>query len=151
MAGLIYDVPVSGVSLTGGTAQTLIMVTAPTNQRLKILEILCSLNGATSTNAPATLDYGRPSTSGTSSAGTAFKRDSGMSETVQATLGITFTVEPTWTSLIASEAYVPQFNGLYHWMIPFTSPIIIPGGGRFAIRVNSPNNVSASARITVEE
>lgn len=151
MAGLVFDIPVSAVALTGAAAQTLIMVTAPTNQSLKIWEILCSLNGSTSTNAPATLDYGRPSSAGTSSAGTGFKRDPGRAETIQTTIGITFTVEPTWTSLISSEAYVPQFNGLYHWMIPFTNPIIVPGGGRFAIRVNSPNNVSASARLTVEE
>lgn len=151
MAFLKFDVPVAGVSLVGAAAQTLIMVTAPTNQAVLVWEIVCSLNGSTSTNAPATLDYGRPSTSGTSSSGTAFKRDPGRQEAVQSTLGITFTVEPTWTSLISSEVYVPQFNGLYHWMIPFNDPIVIPGGGRFAIRVNSPNNVSGSARLTLEE
>lgn len=155
MAALICDVPFSAVALTGTTAETVVGALAPTNQRIKILEAGISFDGATSTNVPAlvelcynTFGANPPGTNSTSV--TPAKRDRSAAETVQSTAAKTWTTEPT-TITVQQSKYVGQFNGLYHYILPFAGPYIIPGAKGFSMRVTSPNNVNCAGHLSLEE
>ncbi len=155
MAANPCDVNFSAVALTASTARTVAGVKAATNVALKILEAAASFDGATSSNAPALVDFARctfatnsPGTNSTSY--TPVKREPGRAETVQATAAHTWTTEPTVVTAQGTK-YVGQFNGLYHYIMPFSSPMIVAGAAGFVIRANSPNNVNASGHITFEE
>jgi hypothetical protein len=150
-----FDVNASTVALTASTAKTVVGVLAATNVALKLLEASASFDGATSSNAPALVDFARitfatnpPGTNSTSV--TPAKREPGRAETIQATAGITWTAEPTVVTAQHSKD-VGQFNGCYHLIHPFASPLVIVGAKGFGIRANSPNNVNFTGHLTCEE
>ena len=78
------------------------------------------------------------------------KRDPGRAETIQATAAHTWTTEPTVNTAQHSKD-IGQFNGLYHYINPFSSPHIVVGGQGFIITMTSPNNVNATGHISAEE
>jgi hypothetical protein len=151
MAGLIAALNAPAIALTAATPKTVAMLTAPTNQALKIKEIRVTTDGATSTAVPVTVELGRPSSAGTFTSSTPLKRDTARSETVQATGGINASSEPTWTSVIHESLYVPAYSGVYHYIVPFDNEILVAGGGRFGVRCTAPAGVNASATIVYEE
>lgn len=150
-----FDVPATTVALTATTAKSVVGLKAATNVVVKILELLVSFDGATSSNAPAVCEF-MQSTFGANAPGTAStsvtpaKRDTGRAETIQLTAAKTWTTEPTTLTLQRSFD-VGQFNGLYHYIHPFASPFIVIGGQGCVCRVNSPNNVNGSFTLTGEE
>src|SRR5688572_20733405 len=155
MAHLQFDLPFRSVALTAATAKSTVGVKAAANVCLKLLEAAASFDGATSSNAPAVVDFDRstfatngPGTSSTSL--TPLKRDPGRAETVQATAAHTWTSQPTVLTANHSKD-IGQFNGLYHYINPFSSPHIIVGGQGFVITMTSPNNVNATGHLTCEE
>lgn len=155
MAALGADVPFSAVALTASTAQTVVGIKAPTNQAVKVTEIKITFDGATSTAVPALVEIGTctfganaPGTS--SSSVTPKKRDGGRQETVQTTAAKTWTSEPT-TITVVDQMYEGQFNGLYHYIVPLASPIIVPGGGGFVVRITPSANVNCSGKLSFEE
>lgn len=157
MAGNIVDLPYRSVALSGATAKTVIGVQAAANIALKLLEASASFDGATSTNAPAVVDFNRvtfatnaPGTNSTAITEANTKRDPGRAETPQMQAGHTWTVEPTVLTAQHSKD-VGQFNGLYHYIAPFSAPHIIVGGQGFCITITSPNAVNVSGHLTVEE
>lgn len=155
MAFLQADVPFETVPLSASNARTVAGVQAAANQAIKILELLVSFDGATSTNAPALVEFMRcnfganaPGTNSTTV--TPVKRDTGRAETIQTTAAKNWTTEPT-TLTLDQSALVAQFNGLYHYILPFASPIIVPGGQGYVVRVNSPNTVNCTGKLVFEE
>jgi hypothetical protein len=152
-----FDVPYASVALTGTTVKTVAGVKASTNVALKLLEAAISFDGATSTATPAVVDFGR-CTFATNSPGTAStsltlgntKRDPGRAETIQATAGFTWTSEPTVITPQHSKD-IGQFNGIYHFIHPMASPIIIAGGAGFVIRVTPTATVNVTGHMTCEE
>ena len=152
MARNFFEANASSVALVAATAKTILTVTASANVPLAIWEWQITLDGATAAAVPVTVEIGRPTTAGTSSAYTPRKLDPGRAETIQATAAITFTVEPTMVAAdLITLVYVPAYNGQDWRALPINSPIIIPGGGRFALRCTAPANVNVSARIRAEE
>lgn len=150
-----FDCDYNAVALTATTAKTVVGVKAAANIALKVLECSASFDGATSSNAPAKVEFGyctfganSPGTNSTSA--TLRKRDPGRNETIQATGGHTWTTEPT-TITVNHSKYVGQFNGLYHYIFPFASPQVCNGGEGYVIRSTSPNNVNTTGHITAEE
>lgn len=139
------------IALVAATPKTVAMLTAPTNQCLLIKEIRITFDGATSTAVPALIELGRPSSAGTFTSSTPLKRDTARAETVQATGGINASAEPTWTSVIHESLYVPVYGGVYHYIVPFDNPIIIPGGARFGVRLTAPAGCNASTTIVFDE
>lgn len=135
------------VPLTASTPRTVAAIKAPANQAVKILEIMCTHDRATSTNAPDVTDVARCTfaTAGTSTVLTqaqmnAGKKDPGRAENVQTAGYLAFTVEPTVITPLWSFN-LAQFNGLYHYILPMANPLIIPGGQGFLIRQTAPNGV----------
>lgn len=159
MAANIFDVPYRSVALVAATAKTVVGVKAAANVALKLTEACASMDGATSSNAPAVIDFNR-ATFATNSPGTASttftpnatagKRDPGRAETVQATCATAWTTEPTVLTAQHSKD-IGQFNGLYHYINPFASPHLIVGGQGFTITGTSPNNVNITGHLTCEE
>lgn len=150
-----FDANAVTVALTGGAAKSVNGVFAATNIALKLLEMMVSFDGATSTNAPAVCDFARctfatnpPGTNSTST--TVQKRDPGRAETIQATAGNTWTVEPTVVTPQFTQD-VAQYDGQFAYLCPQTSPIILVGGKGFVIRINSPNACNTSNHLTNEE
>lgn len=155
MAGNQFDLPYRSVACTAATAKSVVGVKAAANIAIKVLEASVSFDGATSSNAPAVVDFDRctfgansPGTNSTSL--TPLKRDPGRDETVQATAAHTWTTQPTTLTAQFSKD-VGQFNGLYHYVLPFASPLMVAGGAGFVITITSPNNVNATGHITCEE
>lgn len=150
-----FDVPALTVALTAATAKSVIGLKAAANVCVKITELSMGFDGATSSNAPATVEF-MQSTFATNAPGTAStsvtpaKRDTGRAETIQATAAKAWTTEPTVLAL-QRAIDVGQFNGLYHYIHPFASPFIVIGGQGCVCRVNSPNNVNGSFTLTGEE
>lgn len=116
MAFLQGEVPWLTVALSASVAKTVAGLKAPANQCVKILEVSCSHDGATSSNAPDITEFARctfstnsPGTNSTSV--TIGKKDPGRDETVQTTAGHTWTVEPqAITNFRAIN--LAQYNGL---------------------------------------
>jgi hypothetical protein len=150
-----FDNPAQTVGLTAATAAAVNGVLAAANIALKLLEAKVSFDGATSTNAPAVVQFSRstfatnaPGTNSTSA--TPQKRDPGRQETIQATCGNTWTTQPTvLTSQFVMD--IGQYNGGYQYIMPQTSPIILPGAKGFVINIISPNNVNSTTCLTCEE
>jgi hypothetical protein len=155
MAANIVDVPYGSVALTATTAKTVVGAKAATNQAIKMLEQSVSFDGATSSNAPAVVEF-NTITFATNSPGTAstsvtpLKREPGRAETTQLTAAKTWTTEPTVHAIVRTID-VGQYNGIYHYIHPFAAPHIVAGGAGFGIRITSPNNVNVSGHLTAEE
>ncbi len=155
MAHNKFDVPFSTVALTAATAKTVVGIKAATNVCIKVTEVAISFDGATSSNAPAVCEQ-MQSTFASNSPGTnstnvpIAKRDTGRAETVQATAGKTWTVEPTVLTLQRSID-IGQFNGALVQCLPFDSPFVIIGGQGYVHRITSPNNCNCSGYFTGEE
>lgn len=155
MAMLQFEVNWLTVALTAATAKSVAGVKAAANQVVKILEVSVSHDGSTSSNAPDVTDFGR-CTFATNSPGTNSttltpgKKDPGRAETIQATAAHTWTTEPTVITAFRS-INLAQYNGLYHYIVPFAAPWLVVGGQGFVVRQNSPNNVNSTGAIECEE
>lgn len=150
MAAVIARANTPAVSLTSfiGANRTLIQVVAAANHPIKIKSWRVTFNGTTSSAIPATVDLIIPSGTGTMSSGTAVQ-ESGPAVTLQTAFSHTATAEPGVTSVLETQ-YVHTQSG-YEAVYGLDDEIIIPAGGRFGIRVNSPVDVSARASIRFEE
>jgi len=157
MASLVFSAPFKSVAITASTARTVIGVKAATNQAVKILEVACSHDGATSSNAPDVTDLNRctfatnsPGTNSTSLTLGNTKKDPGRAETVQTTAAHSWSTEPTALTPYRS-INLAQYNGLYHYIVPFAAPWIVVGAQGFVVTMTSPNNVNATGNIECEE
>ena len=149
MAGLLCIAQTAEVALGIDTLLTVLQITAPTNQRLKIKRWGAFVDGISGTDAPVQVWLRRQSADGTFSAVTPVKQVAG-SETVQTTSGHTATVEPTTPGDILDVAEVHPQSG-YEAMIPFDMPIEVPGGGMLTITCKAPAVVNVRAKIIFEE
>lgn len=152
MAFLQYYVPTTTVALTAATAKTVLSIQAPANQVLKVLEQKISHDGATSTNAPDLTEFGRCTfgAAGTATIVTPSKKDPGRQETIQTTAYKNYSAEPTTITAI-DPGNTPQYNGMYHYITPDSRTLVVVGGQGWVMRITSPNNVNACARIEAEE
>lgn len=151
MAGNKITLNAPAVPIVAATPKSVIMVTAPANQAVVLKGMRITLDGANSAATPATVEGGRPSSAGTFTSATPGKKDPGRQETVQTTGGINASAEPTWTGVVLETLYLGTFNGLLREFLPFDSPITVPGGTRYAIRVTAGANVNCSAVLDGEE
>ncbi len=155
MAALQAEVNFSSVALTAATAKSLAGFKAPANQVVKLLEMAVSFDGVTVANPSAVVDLCR-STFATNAPGTGSpsytpgKKDPGRAETVQATAAVNWSSEPTVLTVYRTLD-VPQFGGMYHYICPLTSPILVVGGQGMVLRVNSPQAVNSSGFLSFEE
>lgn len=150
MAGLLFAA-VCPEAAFSTSAKSMLQLTAPTNQRVKVREWSVSFIGVSNTAQPILVEI----LTGASSAGTATsltlrKWNPSDTESIQSTAVHTFTVEPSGTlTSITSEEVHPQTG--YTWQAPFGGEIHIAGGGRLTMRVTAAAGTSMSGRFLGEE
>ena len=154
MAGLYGAFTTGAVSLTGGTAQTVIQLVAPTNQRLRITQYEFSFDGTNSANTPCQVKIERQTTAGTftnTSVAPAKVNDPSADRRDAAGRARTaVTVEPTEGDVLQWFT-VPVFGGLVVIPAPPGQEDYVPGGTRFGIKLNAPQTVNAYTTVRYEE
>ena len=150
-----FDVSYEQISITGGTPLYTIGLIASTNVVVKVLEFSISFDGSTSSNTPAQIQFSQctfttlaPGTASTST--TPAKKDTGRAETFLLTAATTWTSTPTTTTR-QWGINVGVFNGLYHYIHPFSSPWIAIGGKGCVVKISAANTVNANGKMSGEE
>lgn len=149
MANLLFSAQISEQALSQDTVETLIQLSAPANQRVKLVRWGVFFDGTQPRNEPIQVRLIRQESSGTADALSLVKLDNSLSETVRSTARYNFSVEPSGSSVIESYNIHPQ-QGIY---VPYVlgQEILISGGGRLGIDCNAPNDVNARAFMICEE
>jgi len=151
MAGIIASVVtgVGEVALVGTTAKTVLQLTAPTNQRLKILGFGIFFDGTAADAQPVEIRVLRQTTAGTGGSAVTPRIISAGSETLQATSLKDMSGEPTAGDELDVLQVHPQSG--FEVMFPPGQELIIPGGGRIGIEVTAPVAVNCNAKMRYEE
>jgi hypothetical protein len=153
MAGLYGSFTTGAVALNSGTAQTVLQITAPTNQRLRITEYEFSFDGTNSANTPASIKIERQ-TGGTftnnSVAPVKINDPSNVGETLQATSNNTVTVEPTEGDKLRYIS-VPVFGGTVILPQPPGQEDYVMGGTKLGIKISAAQAVNVYVTVRYEE
>jgi hypothetical protein len=150
MAGIIVEYPVTSTALLAATAKTVCQVTAPTNQRLKVIGFGFYTDGVAPTAVPVQLRILRQTTAGTGSAITAAIAEQGLTETVQSSALGNHSAEPT-AGAVLRVISIPVFMGQYEISLPAGQEIYIGGAGRLGFEMNAPAAVNVRGFVRVEE
>lgn len=148
MADLVCIASTAEVALSAATARTVVQVTAPANQRLKILGWGVFFDGVSGTGEPVQVRLLRQTSAGTMTSLTPRKLNS-HGETVQSTAQHSATVEPSAGDDLDIVEVHPQSG--YEKMFPADFCPRVPGGGRAGIECTAPANVNVRAKIIFEE
>jgi hypothetical protein len=137
MAGLIFEVNLPSVSLTATSPTVVGFITSPTNQRVKLKAYGFFFDGTTNSAQPVEIKLARPTTVGTLTAsGTAIKTEPGLAETIQSTVGLSASVQPTLTASLVYEYIAPlgeeeQLAGGTTWVASATAAATVNLRGYF--------------------
>jgi hypothetical protein len=153
MADLRFQSTVGEVSVTN-VAKTFLLLTAPTNQRVKIKGIELFGKGTANTDTPVKCELLRAASISGGTAGTAptiSALDNDMGESIQTTPTGNYSAEPTYTSLTVLRTFEchPQ-TGLVVYF-PLDDEIKMKGGTVFAVRLTSNQNETMSLNVIGEE
>jgi hypothetical protein len=151
MADLILQVPTGEVSLTGGTAKTVLTLKAPTNQRLKLKGLEVFGKGTSNTDTPVRCEIGLITTDGqTPPTITPLPNDGDLGETPQGTYKGPYSSEPsTYGSILRTWEVHPQ-TGLVVYF-PMHDEIKLKGGQELGVRLTSTQSETFSVNAIVEE
>jgi hypothetical protein len=146
-----YTVNIPCVAL-GASATLVGFVTAPTNQRVKVLGYGLYFDGNLNSAVPVEVKLASGTIVGTFTSGSnAQLQEPELTETIQSVYGTVATTQPT---LAASNTYKtftvhPQLG--YEYLAPLGQERIIAGGKTWLISVNPPAGVNARGYFLVEE
>lgn len=146
MAGTLYSVSPPAIAYSAGTTKTALILTAPTNQRLLVVQFGMTTDLSSPLAVPAVLTIYRATTAGTFTSVTPVNL-SGTGTTPQATVGVNASVEPT-----EGEVIRRVFLDRGFWearAIDLRLPV--PGGTRMAFRLYTPSGVSVLPWLEHEE
>lgn len=136
------------VALTAATAKTVVQVSAPSNQRVKLLGWGLFFDGTSSSAEPVQVRLLRQTTAGTMSSLTPAKLNT-HSETLQSSASHTATAEPTAGDVLDVAEVHPQ--GGFEKIYPEGKEPRIAGGGRIGIECTAPAGVNVRAKLICEE
>jgi hypothetical protein len=152
MADLNIQVSTGEVAITS-TARTVLLVTAPTNQRLRFKGLEVFGKGTAGTDTPVKVELVKAAGVSGGTAGTvvASALDPDYGETAQATYAGNYTVEPTYTTAVVIRVWeVHPQTGLIVYF-PLHDEIKQKGGGVLGIRLTSVQNETMSVNGIWEE
>ena len=130
MAGLLCSlVPANGIAFSAGVAKTGLILTAPANHRLHLVQFGAGTTLASPTVSPGKMTLYRATTAGTFTSLTPVRMGAG-SESPLASGGYNATVEPTMGDILK----VINIDRGYAESRALDKPIVIPGGTRIAIK-----------------
>jgi hypothetical protein len=151
MAGLAFDVNIPSKALSAASATCVGFVTAPANQRIKVLGYGFYFDGTSNSAQPVEIKLARPTAGTLTTGGTAIACDQGITETIQSTVGLAASVEPTLTaSLVCKTITVhPQLG--YEYLAPLGQEEMVKGGQNFVFSANAPAGVNIRGYMKFEE
>jgi len=151
MAGLAFDVNIPSKALSATTPTTVGFLTAPANQRVKLLGYGFYFDGNSNSAVPIEIKLARPTAGALAAGGTAIPCDQGIGETIQSTVGLSATTEPTLTaSLVCKTITVhPQLG--YEYLAPLGQEEMIKGSQNFVFSANAPATVNIRGYMKFEE
>jgi hypothetical protein len=142
---------VSGKALVANTAQTVLQINAPANQRVAVQQISISFDGTVNTNTPVKVQVYRQTSAGTagSSTATIVRKDNDGTTAIQTTAKDTFTVEPSSGDQHHIFYIHPQTGVIVP--LPIPGEIILGGAGRLGVVCTAVQGVDALVTIEGEE
>jgi hypothetical protein len=152
MAALQYTVNIPSTPLSASTPTVVGFVTAPANQRVRVLGYGLYFDGTLNSAQPVEVKLATPSGSGTFTSGSnAQLQEPELTETIQSTYGVAASAQPT---LSASNTYKtftvhPQLG--YEYLAPLGQERIVAGGKTWCISINAPAAVDVRGYVLVEE
>jgi hypothetical protein len=151
MAALQYTVNIPSTSLTAATPTVVGFVTAPANQRVKVLGYGFYFDGTLNSAQPVEIKLAAPTTGTFSPATNAQLQEPELTETIQSTYGTAASSQPT---LSASNTYKtftvhPQLG--YEYLAPLGQERIVAGGKTWCVSINAPAAVDVRGYFLVEE
>ncbi len=151
MSALAYTINIPSTSLSATTPTVCAFVTAPTNQRLKVLGYGFYFDGTLNSAQPVEIKLATPTTGTFTSGSNAQLNEPELTETIQATYGIAASSQPT---LSAANTYKtitvhPQLG--YEFLAPLGQERIVAGGKTWCVSVNAPATVDIRGYVMVEE
>ena len=151
MAGLAYTLDIPSKALTASTPTCFGFITAPANQRVKVLGYGFYFDGTLNSAQPVEIKLARPTAGTLTAGGTAIKSDAGLTETVQSTVGLAASSEPTLTASLVFKTLTvhPQLG--YEYLAPLGQEDMIAGGTNFVVSANAPAGVNIRGYIKAEE
>jgi hypothetical protein len=149
MAGVFFTQNTGEVSLSAATAKTIWELTAASNHRVLIHELLLFFKGTTVGNEPVTVELTRFAATGTGSSGTSQKKDPDYSETIQASFKYNDTVEPSSQTALKTWYIHPQSGMIYP--LPINRLWPVPGGDLVGIRCTADDAVTVGLSVELEE
>ena len=135
--------------LSAGTPRTPATVSAPTNQRLKILGYGFFFDGSLNSAQPVEIDIKRGSTPGAGTTAVPQPNEGELPETFQASWLIDCTTEPIYTSTLKTITVHPQLG--YEYLAPVGQEIIVKGGSILGFQANAPAAVNIRGYVMYEE
>lgn len=145
-----YQTTATAVSLTGTTAKTVVMISAPSSRRGKIKEFGVAFNSTNTAHAPVVVRLMRATSAGTGSAATPAPIDAA-DPAALFTAATNFSAEPTLTDLVAGPFYITPVGGQLVYPLPLGDEIFIATSGRIALVCTAPDNQTCNAYIKHEE
>jgi hypothetical protein len=151
MAGLRASLDIPSKAISATTPTTFAFLTAPTNQRVKVLGYGFYFDGTVNSNAPVEIKLARPTAGTLTTGGTAIKDEPGMAETVQTVVGLAASSEPTLTASLVYKTITvhPQLG--YEFLAPLGQEAQIAGGTNWVASINAPNAVDVRGYVLFEE
>lgn len=141
-AGLNLRTPSGEIAVSSSTTKTVLMITAPTHQKLRIKAFSVSLDGTDGTQSPAIVELMRFTSSGTFTSITPVKLYQSDGETPQATAGKDASSEPS-ADVVYLNREVGFAGGSFTYIYPFGNELVIKGGDRVGLRVTNTSSTTA--------
>jgi hypothetical protein len=151
MAGLRATVSIPSKSISATTPTCFGFITSPANQRVKILGYGFYFDGTSNTAQPVEIKLARPTAGTLTAGGTAVKDEPGMAETVQSTVGLAASSEPTLTASLVYKTLTvhPQLG--YEYLAPLGQEDQLAGGTNWVMSINAPATVNIRGYFKFEE
>ncbi len=149
MAGLHIKGTTAAIALAAATAETIIQIVSPANQRVKLKRWGVYFDGASATAVPVLVKLHVQTSAGTMSALTPAKWNSDDAETIQTTMQHTATAEPTTGAALEEKLVHPQQG--YEIIYPLGDELVLPGGTKLGIVCTAPAIVNVRAEVYCEE
>jgi hypothetical protein len=151
MAGILYEVNIPQTALAAATPTVVGFITAPANQRVKVKAYGFYFDGTTNSATPVEIKLARPTTGTLTAGGTAIKTEPGLPETIQSTVGLTASVQPTLSASLVYKTITvhPQLG--YEYIAPLGEEEQVAGGTNWVVSANAQAGVNIRGYFRAEE
>ena len=151
MAGLAFDVNIPSKSLTAVSRRPSALSRPRPTQRRQAARLRVLLRRHQQLGPAGEIQLARPTAGTLTAGGTAIKCDAGVPETVQSTVGLAASVEPTLTASLVFKTITvhPQLG--YEFLAPLGQEEMIAGGTNCVFSANAPATVNIRGYMKFEE